>query len=280
MLFFTNSMYAASLLLVFFQSPGSSPSITPQQISELKARAEAGDPKAQVELGVAFALGNGVVADDTEAVKSFHRAADKRGAAGEYSLGEMTLMGRGVGVNLPDAAKWMMRSAEHGDPRGQYNLAVMYAQGQGVPKNDSEAAKWMRKVADQGIAAGEFGLGSMYAHGTGVLQSAPEAIKWYRSAAEHGDVGAMNNLAFLLATSTDASVRNPNEAVAVAQKALESNPDSATLLDTLATAFFEAGHIDKAIETQRRALMLKPDNLAYKTSLEKYQAALGRTQRR
>jgi len=244
-----------------------------QGVASLKKRAEAGDPKAQVHLGTAYASGDGVTEDDAEAVKWFGKAAGQGDAGGEYSLGEMYLTGRGVSADLAEAVKWIRRAAEHGDARGEFNLAVMYAQGQAVPKDENEAAKWMRKAADQGLAAGQFGVGSMYAHGRGVPQSATEAVNWYRKAADQGDPAAMNNLAFLLATSTDPKVRNPKEAVSIAEKAVETQPNNASYLDTLATAYFEAGQPDKAAETERRALALKPDDPSYKKALEKYEAA-------
>lgn len=244
-----------------------------QQTAALKARAEAGDVKAQVELGTAYASGQGVTADDGEAVKWFRKAAEKSDAAGEYSLAEMYLTGRGVSADLSEAEKWMRRAAEDGDARGQFNLAAMYAQGQGVPKDDNEAARWMRKAADHGLAAGQFGLGSMYAHGEGVPQNAAEAVKWYRKAGDQGDPEALNNLAFLLATSTDANVRNPKEAIVTAQKAVDASGENPSCLDTLATAYYEAGQPDKAAEAERRALTLKPYNLSYKKAIEKYEAA-------
>ncbi len=149
----------------------------------------------------------------------------------------------------------------------------MYTQGLGVSKDDTEAAKWMRKAADQGLAAGQFGVGSMYAHGRGVPQSAAEAANWYRKAADQGDPAAMNNLAFLLATSTDPKVHDPKEAIAVAQRAVEVEAGKPAYFDTLATAYFEAGQPDKAAEIERRALALKPDDPSYKKALEKYEAA-------
>lgn len=186
----------------------------------------------------------------------------------------MYLSGRGVvSVNLAEAAKWMLRAAEHGDARGQFNLAAMYFQGQGVPKDEGQAARWMREAADQKLAAGQFGLGSMYEHGRCVPQSATEAVKWYRKAADQGDPAAMNNLAFLLATSPDQRIRNPKEAVVVAQSAVEAEANNPEYLDTLARAYFEAGLPDKAAETERRALTLKPDDPSYNKSLEKYEAA-------
>jgi TPR repeat protein len=136
-----------------------------------------------------------------------------------------------------------------------------------------EAAKWMRKAADQGLAAGQFGLGSMYAHGRGVPQSEAEAAVWYRKAADQGDTPAMNNLAVLLATSTESKIHNPKEALSVAEKAVEVQPENASYIDTLAMAYFEAGQPTKAAGTEQRALALKPDNPSYKSALEKYEAA-------
>jgi TPR repeat protein len=244
-----------------------------QEIATLKKRAEAGDPKAQVELGISYVSGNGVALNESEAVKWFRKAAERGDAGGEYALGEMYLTGRGVSANPTAASTWIRLAAEHGDSRGQFNLAAMYVQGQGVPKDEAEGARWMRKAADQGLAAGQFGLGSMYAHGTGVPQSASEAARWYRKAADQADPVAMNNLAFLLATSTDPKVRDPKEAVVVAQRLVEEESDNAAYLDTLATTYFQAGQPDKAAETELQALTLKPDDAGYKEALEKYKAA-------
>jgi TPR repeat protein len=275
-----NLLVATLTAALFFQStaipvtrPSTQTSNKEQEVETLKKRAQAGDPKAQTQLGAAYASGDGVTEDDAEAVKWFRKAAEQGDAGGEYSLGEMYLTGRDVSADLAEAAKWMRRAAEHGDARGEFNLAVMYAQGQAVPKDENEAAKWMRKAADQGLAAGQFGIGSMYAHGKGVPQNAPEAANWYRKAADQGDSAAMNNLAFLLATSTDPNVRDPKKAVAVAQKLVEAKTGNPACLDTLATAYFEAGQLDKAAETERRALALKPDDPSYKKALEKYETA-------
>ena len=239
----------------------------------LKARAESGDVKAQVELGIAYASGNGVENDEAAAVKWFRKAAESGDPAGEYSLGDMYLTGRVVVLNTSQAAMWIRRAAEGGELRGQLNLAAMLIEGMGVVRNVSEAAAWMRKAADQGSAAGEFGLGSMYAHGTGVPESAKEAARWYRKAAGRGNLAATNNLAHLLATSSDAKVRNPREAVAIAQEALEGNADNATLWDTFATALFESSEPGKAAEAERHALILSPGNASYEKLLGKYTAA-------
>ena len=65
------------------------------EMSRLRQRADSGDPKAQVDLGVIYATGDGVPVNKLEAVRWFHTAATLGDAAGEYWLGEMYLTGRG-----------------------------------------------------------------------------------------------------------------------------------------------------------------------------------------
>jgi tetratricopeptide (TPR) repeat protein len=64
-----------------------------------------------------------------------------------------------------------------------------------------------------------------------------------------------NNLAWLLSTNSDASVRDGNQAVELASRAaaltLGKNPE---ILDTLAAAYAEAGRYPEAIKTIRQAL--------------------------
>jgi tetratricopeptide (TPR) repeat protein len=68
---------------------------------------------------------------------------------------------------------------------------------------------------------------------------------------------AQNNLAWLLATSPKASLRNGDKAVELAQQANAltggKNPN---ILDTLAAAFAEAGRFDDAMRTAQKALEL------------------------
>ena len=68
-------------------------------------------------------------------------------------------------------------------------------------------------------------------------------------------VTAQNNLAWLLATCPDSSVRNGEKAVEVAQQAVQlSMGRSPEILDTLAAAYAEAGRFPEAVETANRAL--------------------------
>lgn len=120
--------------------------------------ADAGDAKAQFNLGVAYGTGKGITRDDKE------------------------------------AAKWYRLSAEQGTVQAQNNLGRMYAEGLGVARDPKEAVKWWRLAADRGNASAQRNLGLMYSAGTGVARDYEEAVKWYRRAIERGDAVARNNL--------------------------------------------------------------------------------------
>jgi tetratricopeptide (TPR) repeat protein len=64
-----------------------------------------------------------------------------------------------------------------------------------------------------------------------------------------------NSLAWILATCPDANMRNPGEAIRLAQEACAAtNYAEASKLDTLAAAYASAGRFDEAIETAEKAL--------------------------
>ena len=70
-------------------------------------------------------------------------------------------------------------------------------------------------------------------------------------------LASQNNLAWLLATCPDNSVRNGEKAVELAQQAVQlSGGGSPEILDTLAAAYAEAGRFPEAVETASRALDL------------------------
>lgn len=73
------------------------------------------------------------------------------------------------------------------------------------------------------------------------------------------NVGALNNLAWILATCSDAELRNGSEAVGYARRvALKLGDQNVNALDTLAAAFAETGQFDAAVKVQSRAVSIAP----------------------
>ena len=100
---------------------------------------------------------------------------------------------------------------------------------------------------------------------------------------EPGYVTAMNNLAYLLATAEDPAVRDPAEAMSLAEAALRAlGEEEPALLDTLAAAQAAAGRIDDAIASASRAAALAAARgdaaleAELRRNLERYRAQAGR----
>ena len=83
----------------------------------------------------------------------------------------------------------------------------------------------------------------------------------------------LNNLAWLYATSEDASLRHPRRALALARRAAALSP-SPHVLDTLAECYFVNGDIDTAIRFARQALdSAKEKQDYYRSQLERFRKA-------
>jgi len=93
------------------------------------------------------------------------------------------------------------------------------------------------------------------------------------------DVATLNNLAWVLVTTPDLSRRNPKRAVQLAQKAVElSGGRVASTFDTLAHAYFYNGELEKAIETEGRAVQLAPTEGKYQAALRGFRRAKGQAE--
>ena len=165
-----------------------------KQFGAIKAKADKGDPEAQLSLASRYATGDGVSKDPAKAVKWLRKAAEQGSAHAQCLLGLKYANGDGVKPDKVEGARWLKRSAEQGLAEAQFDLGMCYANGDGVPKNSVEAADWYRKAADQGLADAECELGTCYLEGNGVPKNVPEGLKWTRRAATQGFAQAQNAL--------------------------------------------------------------------------------------
>jgi superkiller protein 3 len=71
------------------------------------------------------------------------------------------------------------------------------------------------------------------------------------------DAASRNNLAWRLATWSDASLRRPAEAVAQAERAVELQPDVGVFWNTLGCALYAAGEDERALAALERSAGLR-----------------------
>jgi Flp pilus assembly protein TadD len=120
-----------------------------------------------------------------------------------------------------------------------------------------EARMALQRARELGIDSGAlYGLLGTSAQ---LLGRDADAVREYRAALERDPdlISVANNLAWVLAASRDVSLRDPDEAVRLAELALEKReiPDPG-FLDTLAVSYAADGRFDDAVRTATRAAEL------------------------
>jgi len=222
-----------------------------RKASEIKLRAalEANPASAQGfnDLGVLL-LETGRV---EEAIAQFERAAELKPdfAAARANLGEALAKAGNL-----DEALVQLRQALEADATcapAHYRLGVVLNQ-----RGDARGAirEWRSALElDPKSAEAHASLaGALYAQG-----QPAEALAQWREAIrlEPNDRAALAGAAWVLATSPDATIRDGDEALGFAVRAVAlSGRNDARVLDTLAAAYAEKGQFADAALTARRAL--------------------------
>lgn len=100
--------------------------------------------------------------DFATALKIFRTLADQGNTAAQVNLGIMYSNGEGVMPDDAEATRWIRKAADQGFAAAQIMLALMYDEGQGVKQDHAEAVKWFRKAADQNHVGAQLNLGLIY----------------------------------------------------------------------------------------------------------------------
>lgn len=172
--------------------------ITPEAFREALARAEAGDLRAQVIVGLALKNGDGTPKDPAGAERWLRAAAEREHPMGQNGLGLLYQAGVGVPSDAAMAAQWFKKAADRGYAQAAANLGMAYYLGTGVPGDAAEAVRIFRMAADQGNSDAQHWLALAHLEGKGVLSDAREAVVWLRKAADQGDPEAQVDLALVL----------------------------------------------------------------------------------
>jgi tetratricopeptide (TPR) repeat protein len=177
------------------------------------------------------------------AIEVTHDNAFAHGALGAYyrEQGELAKAGRHIGEALrirPDGAS------------ARFELAALRIDQGRLAEARTEFER--ARSAGKPLAEIEAGLGIVEER-SGDLEN---AIAHYRAALKSDPQHrtANNNLAWLLATASPEALRDPAEAIRLAEALAAWNGHDASILDTLAAAYAAAGRMREAVGTQARAV--------------------------
>jgi len=175
----------------------------PATLADLQARADKGDPQAELDLGRDYHLGTGVAVDYAKAADLYRKSAAQGNAKAMYNLGFMYHKAQGMPQDDATALQWMQKSAEAGLPAAELWVGLAYYNGDSGTKQDyAAAAKWLKLAAAQTGSPASSGpaanvLGVMYANGYGVPKDESQALAWFMKSADEGNGKAQNTLGSL-----------------------------------------------------------------------------------
>lgn len=179
------------------QSGSSGDAAGSRSLATLHTLAEQGNASAQVDLGLAYAKGQGTARDDVSARHWFELAAAQGGAQAQFLMGAMLERGRGGPRSYTTAMQWYQRAAEQGYPPAEAAIGRFYGRGLGMEPDRMQRTNWYRRAAEHGNALGEWALGNFYQSGDGVDKDMSLALQWYNKAADQGFVLAERRLGWL-----------------------------------------------------------------------------------
>ena len=173
-------------------------------VSDLRERAENGDPNAQYFLGLLMWYGDGVATNREAALALFRKAAEQGHTHAQFNVGLVLAFsgptGHGSDKEVATAFKWVSNAASEGLADAQWLLGLMYRDGIGTDGNKKDydlALKAFTDSAEQGSARGHFYVGLMNEYGLGTPQDFKAAAKSYRRSASKQDPRAIYYLALM-----------------------------------------------------------------------------------
>ncbi|MFU8837957.1 MAG: tetratricopeptide repeat protein [Thiohalomonadaceae bacterium] len=170
------------------------------RLPEIQKAAEAGDPRAQFQLGALYANGKGVSQDSDQALHWLRAAAEQGWVAAQTLLGWCYVQREGFVHDPSEAHRWYSSAAEHGDVDAMCALGDLYAQGAGaIEKNTQAMLHWYQQAANNNHPKAQYMLGKLLAEGSLVAQNDEAAFQWLSLAIISGSELAQKELAMLSA---------------------------------------------------------------------------------
>lgn len=165
-------------------SAASQQAVANEALPALRARAEAGDLEAQVELGRRYIQGIGVGRNDVEAGKWLLRAAEQGHAQAQFNVGVMYERGVGLENDLTKAIEFYRKAAAQNTPMALHNLGLLYVSGQpGIKADPAQARRLMTQAAELGQIESQYSLALMHLQGVGGPVDKVTAMAWMSMAA-------------------------------------------------------------------------------------------------
>lgn len=157
-----------------------------------------GDPIYQYWLAERLYLGDGIAANQQQAVTWLTKSAEQNYAKAQLALALLYLDGdNDIPAQIDLAVKWFEQAGENDNQAAQIFLLNLYKEGALVPHNDTKMVYWAEKAALLDNATAQYELGQFYQAGIVKKQDWQMAAKFYQKAAQQKHANATANLGTL-----------------------------------------------------------------------------------
>jgi TPR repeat protein len=176
------------------------------KFEDVKEVAEQGDGESQLNLGLMYVKGEGVLQDYKESVKWFTKSAEQGHDESLYNLGILFLKGKGVQQDYIKSLMYFNLAELFGNSESKRNkVSVERKMTQSeILESEDFCKDWMcrhlSKIKDgseQGNAKVQNKLGEMFRDGNFVTQNYEESVRWFTKSVEQDHSDSFYNLGMM-----------------------------------------------------------------------------------
>jgi uncharacterized protein len=189
-----------------------------ERVRLTQAKAEAGDPSAQMLYGMMLA-----------GLPQLHQTYDT-------------------------ALPWFVKAAQAGAPYAEYQVGTGLLQGHGCQCDTRKGEIWLQKAAQADQPDAQVSLAEYLLKDSSNRESVTGAVVWLTRAADHGNSTAKLMLAAVLAASPAEGVIDPARALMLSDNIEREYRHDPSLWEIRAAAYASRGDYDPALKAQSQAL--------------------------
>lgn len=179
-----------------------------------QALAQGGDAKAQYNLGLMYASGDGVKYDANQAASWYRKSADQGYREAQYALAVMIFNKELEPLDYTQAIKWYQAAAAQGHIKSQENLGMLFYRGDTIEQDINSSIYWFQLAANQNSSEAQQYLAYIYSNGA-VKEDLAKAGMWMTLSAENPDTRHLNKrknlLKFLTSKMTPEQITQARE---------------------------------------------------------------------
>jgi len=155
-------------------------------------------PQHRFDWGELFESGSGVVADLSQALSLYQKAASQDDSDAELHIADLLAKGKGVGKNDKEALVWYRRAVEHGSLDAAARIARGCFWENSFSLRGEECLYWNERAATTGNVEAMYTTAAIYftghVYGAQLMIDLNKAVMWYQKAADKGYANAIVSL--------------------------------------------------------------------------------------